>query len=76
MSFALLGALALAEKSLSIQWLTKKDDIWSSIGPKILAAALLGVLSFLLSRIRKRRKLPLTADGAMSPLRPATLLNC
>ena len=74
MSFALFATLALV--AIAIYSWAKKDDIWSSIGPEILAAALLGVLSFLLSRIRKRRKLPLTADGAMSPLRPATLLNC
>lgn len=60
MSFALLGALALASIAI-YSWATKKDDIWSSIGPEILAAALLGVLSFLLSRIRKRRKLLVAA---------------
>lgn len=56
MSLAVLAALALIGLAL-YSWATKSSDIWSAVGPEILSAVLLGVLSFLLSRIRAGRRL-------------------
>lgn len=71
MTFALLGALALVCLAI-YSWATKNGGIWSAVGPEILAAALLGALSFLLSRIRPRRRLSPTVSGeTMRPVQVA-----
>ncbi len=52
---ALLAALGLAGLA-AYAWLSESNSRLSAIGPELAAAVLLGLISFLLSRVRSRRK--------------------
>lgn len=54
--FALIAAFALIGFAL-YSWATGSDGQLSAVGPEVAAAILLGILSFLLSALRTRRRL-------------------
>lgn len=53
--FALLAALALAGIGVYV-WLAASSSKFDAVGPALATAVLLGIISFLLSRVRMRRK--------------------